>query len=203
MLGFLAVIIFHQTFIHSSSSSSSLYLAPSEASPPDPPFVKPSASSSSPFAYAFLLGGLDPSNLTPYRGYLYNIAVATHVLRSEGSTADIVVLIQIAPQAQADRLPDKETRFFEQDLGIRLHYLPSSNRQHQSFLSIMLQKFRILQMTQYERVLFLDADIVVRIRSFGSSQSDGLFCVAQEHHSYLSALKIRSFVVSTLTPGPA
>ncbi|KAL7581402.1 hypothetical protein ACA910_021990 [Epithemia clementina (nom. ined.)] len=120
------------------------------------------------FAYVFLLGGLDPNNITPFRGYLYNILVATHTLRTTGSQADIVVLIQTRPPAGNNHnhnhnrtLPAPWSDVLESKLGIRLQYLeePAANDK-QSFLSVMLQKFQILKMTQYQRILFLDADIV-------------------------------------------
>lgn len=155
--------------------------------PPDSPFVAlpstsnhnktSSSSSSSPFAYAFLLGGFDPSNHVPFTGYLYNILVATQTLRSSGSRADIVVMIQpVKPKEQAKRatasdnysnasssllLPKAWKLLLENSMGIRLVYLDVEEEGKTSFFSIQLQKFKILELYEsYQRVLFLDADIV-------------------------------------------
>ena len=135
----------------------------------DPPFVPRPKDVTSPFAYVFLLGGLDPKYITPFRGYLYNIMIATNTLRSSGSQADIVLLIQPLYPNKNQTLSLWWENLLQNDLGIKIQYLDNTELQqnqqqehHQqtSFFSVMLQKFKVLQMTQYQRILFLDGDIV-------------------------------------------
>ena len=113
------------------------------------------------YAYAFLVSGC--SEKTPsYRGFLYNIVVATQRLRDLGSTiADFVVFIQMSSSTEARRLPPDEERLLRDDMGIDVVYLPKMRSSvHECFYAVVKEKFRILQLTQYERVLFLDADMM-------------------------------------------
>lgn len=127
-------------------------------SPASPATTSPAQSSR--YAYAYVVGGVDPE--TPnYRFYLYDIAVSTFRLRQEGSTADVVILIQMSFQSNYTRLPEQDVRLLDQ-LHVKVRYIPKA--EDESFYRTMLDKFRILTLTQYDRVLFLDADIVL----FGS-----------------------------------
>ena len=152
----VALLLMVLTTIHWVLTSLSNFHPPTI--PSDPPFVLPSNDATSRFAYVFLLGGLDPNNMTPFLGYLYNILVAAFTLRSTGSQADIVLLIQ--PRKPSMKLLPKWTSLLESSMGIKVQYVMDHQEEQQSFFSVMLQKFKILQMTQYKRVLFLDADIV-------------------------------------------
>ncbi|KAL3908373.1 MAG: hypothetical protein SGARI_003090 [Bacillariaceae sp.] len=110
------------------------------------------------YAYAFVVGGCDP--LHPgYRGFLYNILVAAHVLHREGSKADIVAYFQISADYDGEHLPEEEERHLAES-GVQLSYLPKPQSGRGTFYDVVMEKFRILKMTQYRRVLFLDADIL-------------------------------------------
>lgn len=119
--------------------------------------VPPSTASTPKYAYAYVIGGCDPERPTTYKGFLYNILISTRILRQEGSTADIVAFFQIAYQSPAETLAAEDIRLL-QAVGIRIQYLPKTA--HESFYEIMLDKFRILELVEYRRVLFMDGDIM-------------------------------------------
>jgi hypothetical protein len=107
------------------------------------------------FSYAFLIGGVHEDN-PGYRGFLYNVMIATRILRDHNSTADVNLMIQFAHQSKWVAIPeDKAVR----SMSINIVYLKRP-KAPLSFADIQLQKFKILQWTQYDRVLFLDADIM-------------------------------------------
>ena len=156
-------------------STASLHLRP----PPAPPVRNPATSSSrksppnvktenltdvpfsqSPFAYAFVIGGCDPENPPTYQNYLFNIAIATKILREVNSTADVVALFQMAQDAPADAtLPRRDLQLLHA-LGVYVYYIPQQTTGQQSFYRTQLDKFRILGLTQYERILFMDGDVM-------------------------------------------
>jgi hypothetical protein len=111
------------------------------------------------WAYAFLIGGC--SEKTPeYRGFLYNVFAATRRLRMSGSRADVVVFLQMAVESEETSLPEEEEKILAA-MDIKVHYLPKpASSIHQVFYALMLEKFRILNLTDYSRVLFLDGDIM-------------------------------------------
>jgi hypothetical protein len=111
------------------------------------------------WAYAFLIGGC--SIKTPeYRGFLYNVVAATRRLRMSGSIADVVVFLQMSVESEETSLPDEEEKLLAA-MDIKVHYLPKpASSLHQVFYALMLEKFRILDLTDYSRVLFLDGDIM-------------------------------------------
>ena len=109
----------------------------------------------SPYAYAFVIGGCNP-NKPVYRGFLYNILVSARLLRQMGSTADVVAYFQLSHSyRRSDTLPDEDIRALE-GLGIKIYYIERS--EHESFYETVMNKFRILQLTQYRRVLLMDGD---------------------------------------------
>lgn len=122
-----------------------------------------SSAPSSRFAYMVVMGGCDvddnnnnPKRRPRYLGFLYHLCVMTKLLRDFGSTADVIVLVQTTTTTSAT-LPDHESRLLHQ-LGIQVRYLPSSKTA--TFYDIVLQKFQALRMTEYERVLVMDGDIL-------------------------------------------
>jgi hypothetical protein len=131
------------------------------------------------FAYAYVVGGCDPSNAF-YKAYLYNILVAARILRDEGSKADIVLMIQVrtlslivihpfillltrlqcfqmASQTDATVLPEEDSRLLEA-MKIKVIYIPKSKTEN--FYTTMLDKFRILGLVEYDRILFMDGDVM-------------------------------------------
>lgn len=107
------------------------------------------------FCYAFLIGGVHEDN-PGYRGFLYNAMIATRILRNNNSTADVKLMIQFSSHSRWTAIPEDAAI---RSLGMKIHYLKTPEKPL-SFADIQLQKFKILQWTQYDRVLFLDADIM-------------------------------------------
>lgn len=135
------------------------------------------------YAYAFLVAGCDPTKPDSYRGMLLNVLVSSHLLRSVyNSTADVVLMVR--PPAAAlsqngsgtagtskntvggDRgdgdgaategpLSPEERRWLER-ARVRLLILPPAVRDN--FSTATLDKFRILDLVEYDRVVFMDSD---------------------------------------------
>ena len=81
---------------------------------------------------------------------------------------DIWVLVQLSPDSSISRLPDDDLRLLKAMNGtersgiatnrVFVSYVDRSFKE--SFAQLVYDKFRILQMTQYRRVMFLDADTI-------------------------------------------
>jgi hypothetical protein len=110
----------------------------------------------SPYAYAFVIGGVNEKK-PAYRNYIYNILVATRILRSEGSKADVIVFFQMSYDSSRDTLPEEDVRLLE-TMDIKFRYIPKSKIEN--FFKTMLDKFRVLGLTEYRRVLFMDGDVM-------------------------------------------
>jgi len=117
--------------------------------------------SNSDWAYVFLLADCDPTIFQPsYRGLLYNILAATYVLKVRfDTTADIVILIQMAYSSPTDRLTQVEEDVF-QKMKIQFHYLPKPSKPTLTFYELVMTKFFVLQMIEYKKILFLDSDVL-------------------------------------------
>lgn len=109
-------------------------------------------------AYSFLIGACDPDQPDKYRYFLYSVMVIVRILQSAGSIADFHVWVEMFHLSSHDRLPPEEERVLR-ELGVTVHYI-GGKRPGQSFYALQLQKFRILGMTQYKHVMYLDSDII-------------------------------------------
>ena len=118
----------------------------------------PASSTRPRFATAYVVGGVDPDR-PAYRGYIYDILVSTYIQRKDGSKADTYVFFQLSFSSQWDSLPEEDVALLNK-LGIKYEIIPKDS--DESFSRITLNKFRILNLTQYERVLFLDGDVMAR-----------------------------------------
>lgn len=125
------------------------------------------------YAYAFVIGGCDPAT-EGYKGFLYNILVATRSLRDQGSVSDVVAFFQMKHSSRAEELPAKDISLLKA-LQIKVYYIPKSPTE--SFYDTVMNKFRVLSLTQYRRVFLLDGD-VVPVRNM-----DYLFEVSDSAHS--------------------
>jgi hypothetical protein len=85
--------------------------------------------------------------------------VASRILKEEGSNQDVVLLVQMSSNSSTTALPVEQIRALE-GLGVRLYYVPPSSSRHESFYDTALNKFRILQLIQYKKVMLLDADVM-------------------------------------------
>lgn len=109
-----------------------------------------------PYAYAFVMGAIHEDRLA-YKGFLYDVLIAANLLRQYGSTADIWLWAQLSPDSKLQHLPEEDLRLLNA-LNVHIEQLPKPK--DESFASIVFEKFRPLQMTQYSRVMFLDSDII-------------------------------------------
>jgi hypothetical protein len=109
------------------------------------------------FAYAYVISGCNED--AAHRNYLYDISISTYVQREAGSTADVIVFIQMAFKSDLDSLPEQDRMLLEA-MDIYVRYIPKA--EDESFYRTMLDKFLILGLTQYDRVLFMDGDVMAR-----------------------------------------
>ncbi len=108
------------------------------------------------FAYAFLIAGCDPKDPN-YKGYIYNVAVAKALFNRFNSTHDVIVHIRMHADTNETKLPDEDQNILEKS-GLIIKYIPKPPIDN--FHTAMMDKFRILQLTEYTRVLYLDADVI-------------------------------------------
>ncbi len=108
------------------------------------------------FAYAFLMAGCDPKRPS-YMGYIYNAVVSKEILRVFNSTADVIMLVRMRGNTLEERLPDIHVSLLTKS-GIIVKYLQKPKVD--TFHTAMMDKFRILEMTEYDRILYLDSDLM-------------------------------------------
>jgi len=144
----------------------------------------------SPYAYAFVIGGCDP-NKPAYRNYIYDILIAADILRQRGSRADVVAFFQMSYHSNYTKLPDYDTRLLKA-MKVRILYIPVSR--DESFYRCMLDKFRTLSLTQYRRVLFLDGDVIPLVNL------DYLFKLSDELSDKPTVLKENMVLAGTQEP---
>jgi len=137
------------------------------------------------FAYVTLLGGV--GNSYEYRGYLYNIAIMGMALREKGSTADLVAIIIMKPLEEQQelanmkkptcgapmtalqpttegnpplhKLTDEDEELLRRH-GVKIRYSTLMYGSDLDFGSVVFTKTLAFQLTEYEAVQFLDADIM-------------------------------------------
>jgi hypothetical protein len=119
----------------------------------------------SPFAYAFLLAGCDANRPEQYRGILFGILVNLEILRQSNSTANVVVYVQMMTHPSTTKtsndavLPAKDAALLQGYPRVQISYIPPGTAAT-TFYQIQFEKFRILQLTQYRRVIYMDADVM-------------------------------------------
>jgi hypothetical protein len=117
---------------------------------------------SSPYAYVFMLWRFDPSDPGgSYRGYIANLLIAAKLLRKHGSKADIIAILQLSHYSTHFQLPSEYEQMLS-TLNIQVRYLPKETAT-QVKLNVggsMFTKFHVYSMTEYQRVLYLDSDIL-------------------------------------------
>lgn len=123
------------------------------------------------FAYVYLVGGVDLEN-PAYRGFLYNIMISTYLQRRVASDVklarentlpssipDVVVLIKMKHGSRSSTLPEDEEAILTKKMNVKVQYIPTSGSANENFNTIMMEKFRVWNMTQYDRIIFLDSDM--------------------------------------------
>jgi hypothetical protein len=143
------------------------------------PVPSAAAHTSSPYAYAFLLVGCDAKHPESYRPLLSSIYVAIYLLRKYGSAQDMIVYVMMTSEddkqidyestSTSNATTKKRTKAITTTLSAEelrvLTELNATVRQipsvpNPTFHRITLQKFRVLGLTQYRRVMFLDCDVM-------------------------------------------
>lgn len=131
-----------------------------------PGIASPGTQKQPKWAYAFLVAGVDPERPLTYRNYFYNILVASNLLDVDvtKSTGDVIVMIQFTTATNATELLGADLAWLRTTFPnnpnrkLRIHYLPPLIRDN--FYGSQLQKFRILELVEYSRILYLDADVM-------------------------------------------
>ena len=112
-------------------------------------------------AYVTLIHGID--NTFSYRGYLYNCLIMRSVLQRLGSTADFIALLGFTTDGDFVDYPQFVTDFtYLSQLGIRLYFLPRlrPEKKRVSFAEMALLKISPWNFTTYNKVQFLDGDVL-------------------------------------------
>ena len=97
------------------------------------------------FAYAFIVSGCSDVSCT---GYVLNSIVASYVLRTYNSTADVVMVVRMQASNQEGRLPSYVEEWLFK-ANVKVGYLPPVPVDN--FGTAVLEKFRVLEMTEYDR----------------------------------------------------
>ena len=115
-----------------------------------------SALSRNVYAYAFLVGNVHESRME-YRGSLYNILISAQLLRDFGSAADIVVMWQNSADSKLTQIPVEDARLME---ALNIHVILLPTPAVESLPHLIFEKFRVLELLEYRRVIYLDSDIM-------------------------------------------
>jgi len=115
------------------------------------------ASTGSPYAYVFMLWGCDPDEPKSFKGSFANILIAAKLLRSYGSQADIVAIFKVKYESPYELLAEEDERLLSA-LNVQFRYLPKTP--DKKGYAVFLNKFHVYSMTEYQRVLFLDTDVL-------------------------------------------
>ena len=131
----------------SASSSNSVELSSSTT-------ASSTTSASSPYAYVWIIGAIHEDKPS-YKGFIWDVLVSASTLRKAGSKADFWLYVRLSPDSKLDAMPEEDMRLLDA-LGVRVKHLEKPK--HESFSQLMYDKFYILNMVEYKRVMFLDAD---------------------------------------------
>jgi hypothetical protein len=111
---------------------------------------------SSPYSYVWIVGSIHEDR-SAYRGFIWAVLISVNILRKEGSTADFWLLVRLAPDSKNETMPAEDERVLKA-LGVNIQYLEKP--EIESFGQLVFDKFLTINMTDYKRVMFLDADIL-------------------------------------------
>jgi hypothetical protein len=111
-----------------------------------------------------LLGSAKPFSADSYCGLLHNILASVRTLRDAGSTADMILFVHMA--TANTELPAEHARW-RTELGIRILYVSTAPSVVNKFSTIVFEKFPILDLLDYQRVVYMDADVADTPLQFG------------------------------------
>ena len=109
-------------------------------------FINETTPSSGRFAYAFIVGGCDE---TSCKKYVLNALASVQALKHFNSTADVHFKVRMSANVTDSRLPPDQEKWLT-SAGVNLQYLPKLSVDNLG--TITLEKFRVLEMTDYDRV---------------------------------------------------
>lgn len=116
------------------------------------------------FAYVFMIWNCQPEPTIPgYRPYLANMMISAKLLHERfGSQSDVVAMIKLKYKSNYTRLrPEDESML--QRYNIRIIYLPKTpggQGLNGTGISDMMNKFMVWNLTEYQRILYLDSDVM-------------------------------------------
>jgi hypothetical protein len=119
------------------------------------PLAQPQPRPQRRWAYAFLMAGVDVKH-RGYRGILYNVLVAAEIMKD--SLADVVLMVQMSSPSESRLSPQEEG--WLQAMNVTIKYLDFPSHGVQNFYTVQLEKFHILEFTDYSRVIFMDGDVL-------------------------------------------
>jgi Alpha-N-acetylglucosamine transferase len=108
------------------------------------------------YAYAFVIGGIHEDR-PAYKGFLWTILISVHILQKLGTVADFCVFVRLSPDSNMTDLPREERRVLTE---MRIKIILQPKPRAESFAQLVYDKFLTLNMTDYKRVMFLDADMI-------------------------------------------
>lgn len=134
-------------------------------------------------AYVWLIGGIDASTRA-HEGLLWGVLVAARLLRSYGSSADFVLYARLSFASSVAEggvtLPPVDARLLRA-AGIKTIMIdPPEGEEEDTFAGIVYEKFRPLSLLEYQRVMFLDSDIMPAVNL------DYLFRLTEGPHPVLA-----------------
>lgn len=108
------------------------------------------------YAIAYLMAGCEVTKASCL-GYVLNILVAKSMLDQHGFQGDLVCMIRMSShETNATRLVREEE--WLRRAGVVVKYLPTLKVDN--FALAQLDKFRVLELAEYDRVLYLDSDAI-------------------------------------------
>lgn len=115
------------------------------------------------FAYVTLMAGVnpdDPQGLespSSFLGYVLHFVAAAYLFDFYGSHQDSKLMLRLSSDYNASKLSQPIAELFEA-IGMQVHYLERSLTD--DWANMMMGKFQALKFTEYERIIFWDADVL-------------------------------------------
>jgi hypothetical protein len=162
--------------------------------------TKPNEFDPTNYAYAYMISGCSHDD-SRYLGFLYAILVGARILREEGARADIVAMIQMSSSTEANELPAEDVRLLT-EMGIKVVYIPKQATGKDTMYDAVMDKFRILTLTQYRRVLIMDGDVMpIGNLDYLFAMSDGPNAILKENVVVMGTKEPANGGFYMLTPG--
>jgi len=155
---------------------------------PAPQYIHKRISTSSSYAYLWIVGGIHEDKPS-YKGFIWDVLISASILRKQGSKADFWLYYRLSPDSSLDIMPSELLDFLNAS-GIRVKQLPKP--EVESFGQLVFDKFLTFNMTDYKRVMFLDADTIPM------TNLDYYFHLSDPAYTDLPTVLKPNFIVATL-----